>query len=56
MSSPKISIVIPVYNTEKFIDTCLESCITQTMKDIEMTALRITQCPLQRTLQKMIPE
>ena len=36
MSSPKISIVIPVYNTEKFIDTCLESCITQTMKDIEI--------------------
>lgn len=36
MSSPKISIVIPVYNTEKFIDTCLESCITQTLKDIEI--------------------
>lgn len=36
MSSPKISIVIPVYNTEKFIATCLESCITQTLKDIEI--------------------
>lgn len=33
---PKISIIIPVYNTEKYIEKCLESLLHQTMKDIEV--------------------
>lgn len=32
----KISIVIPVYNVEKYIDCCVKSVINQTMKDIEI--------------------
>ncbi|MEE3705473.1 glycosyltransferase [Campylobacter sp. CX2-8023-23] len=32
----KISIIIPVYNVEKYIRECLESCINQTLKDIEI--------------------
>lgn len=32
----KISIIIPVYNTEKYIDECLSSCINQTYKDYEI--------------------
>ena len=33
---PKISVIIPVYNTEKYIEKCLESLAGQTMKDFEV--------------------
>ena len=33
---PKISIIIPVYNVEKYLRECLDSCINQTLKDIEI--------------------
>ncbi|GHV18271.1 hypothetical protein FACS18949_11690 [Clostridia bacterium] len=32
----KISIIIPVYNTEKYIRACLMSVLTQTVRDIEV--------------------
>ena len=35
-SLPKISIVIPVYNVEKYLRQCLESVINQTLQDIEI--------------------
>lgn len=31
-----ISVIIPVYNTEKYLDKCLSSIINQTFKDIEI--------------------
>lgn len=33
---PKISVIIPVYNTEKYIEKCLESLAKQTMQDFEV--------------------
>lgn len=33
---PKISIIIPVYNTEQYLRKCLDSCTNQTFKDIEI--------------------
>ena len=36
---PKISLIIPVYNVEKYIDSCLQSCINQTLKDIEIICI-----------------
>ena len=33
---PKISVIIPVYNTEKYIEKCLESLAGQTMQDFEV--------------------
>ena len=36
MLNPKISIIIPVYNVEKYISQCLESAINQSLKDIEI--------------------
>lgn len=33
---PKVSIIIPVYNVEKYLGECLESVINQTLKDIEI--------------------
>lgn len=36
MSSPKVSIVVPIYKVEKYIDRCLDSLLNQTLKDIEI--------------------
>ena len=33
---PKVSIVIPVYNVEKYLRECLDSVIKQTLQDIEI--------------------
>lgn len=35
-SNPYISIIIPVYNVEKYISRCLDSVINQTLKEIEI--------------------
>lgn len=36
MNNIKVSVIIPVYNTEKYLRDCLESVINQTLKDIEI--------------------
>lgn len=33
---PKVSVIIPVYNTEKYIEACLDSIVNQTLRDIEI--------------------
>lgn len=33
---PKISVIVPVYNTEKYLEKCFDSLINQTMDDIEI--------------------
>lgn len=33
---PKISIILPIYNVEKYLDECLKSVTHQTLKDIEI--------------------
>ena len=35
----KLSIIIPVYNTEKYLDRCLQSVLASTHKDIEVIAV-----------------
>lgn len=34
--TPKLSIIIPVYNVDKYLAECLDSVITQTLKEIEI--------------------
>lgn len=36
MSDPKISIIIPVYNVEKYLGKCLDSILAQTFTDFEV--------------------
>ncbi len=33
---PKVSVIIPVYNVEKYLRECLDSVVNQTLKDIEI--------------------
>lgn len=36
VEKPKVSVVIPVYNVEKYLVECMDSVINQTFKDIEI--------------------
>lgn len=36
MGTPKISVIVPVYNVEQYLDRCIESITNQTLKDIEI--------------------
>ena len=36
VENPKVSVIIPVYNVEKYIRECLDSIVGQTLKDIEI--------------------
>ena len=33
---PKISVIVPIYNTEKYLSQCIESILTQTFSDFEL--------------------
>ncbi len=35
----KVSVIVPVYNVEKYLSECLESIINQTLKDIEIICI-----------------
>lgn len=34
--NPQFSIIVPVYNTEKYLDRCVKSLLSQTLSDIEV--------------------
>lgn len=36
MNSPLISVIVPVYNTEKYLDQCIQSVLTQTYTNWEL--------------------
>ena len=36
MCDEKISIVIPIYNTEQYLDKCVDSVLNQTYKNLEV--------------------
>ena len=39
MNTPKISIIIPVYNSEEYIPQCLDSLLSQTYKNLEIICI-----------------
>lgn len=34
--NPKLSVIVPIYNVEKYLDKCLDSLVNQTMDEIEI--------------------
>ena len=36
MNHPKVSIIVPVYNVEKYLSCCMDSLLHQTLEDIEI--------------------
>ena len=39
ISNPRVSIIIPVYNNEKYLSACLDSLINQTLYEIEIICI-----------------
>lgn len=39
MNKKKVSVIVPVYNVEKYIDKCLKSLVNQTLSDIEIVVV-----------------
>lgn len=39
MNNFKVSIIIPIYNVEKYISSCIESCINQIYRNIEIICI-----------------
>ena len=33
---PKISVIVPIYNVEEYIDICIKSILNQSFKDFEL--------------------
>ena len=38
-TQPKVSILVPCYNVEKYLPQCLDSIVNQTLKDIEIIVI-----------------
>ena len=36
MAEYKTSVIVPVYNTEKYLDECIQSILRQTQKEVEI--------------------
>ena len=36
---PKITIIVPVYNVEKYLKECLDSLVSQTIDNIEVICI-----------------
>ncbi len=36
MNQPKVSVIVPIYNAEKYLRECLDPIVNQTLKDIEI--------------------
>ena len=54
--NPAISVIIPMYNTEKYIEECLQSLLNQTLKNFEVIV--VDDCSTDNSVavvQKMIP-
>ena len=39
MTDIKVSVIIPVYNAERYLKKCLESVINQTLREIEIICI-----------------
>ena len=39
MSNPKVSVIVPVYNTERYLRKCMDSLVSQTLKEIQIVVI-----------------
>lgn len=39
MKKPRVSVLVPIYNVERYLPKCLDSLEAQTLKDIEFICI-----------------
>lgn len=44
MANPKVSVIVPVYNTQKYLRRCMDSIVAQTLRDIEIVIVDDGSC------------
>ena len=49
VNAPKISVIVPMYNAEKYLSLCINSILAQTFKDFEL--ILIDDCSKDKTLE-----
>ena len=40
---PKVSVIVPIYNVENYLDDCLSSIVNQTLDDIGLEGFELTE-------------
>lgn len=53
MGTPLVSVIIPCYNAEKYIDICMESLLKQTIGFEQLEVILVNDASTDRTLEKM---
>jgi glycosyltransferase involved in cell wall biosynthesis len=48
MDAPTVSIIVPVYNVEKYLEKCIDSILSQTFKDFEL--ILVDDCSMDNSL------
>ncbi|PIP88849.1 MAG: glycosyl transferase, partial [Bdellovibrionales bacterium CG22_combo_CG10-13_8_21_14_all_38_13] len=49
MSSPKVSVILPVYNGEEYLDQAIKSVLFQSYKNLEL--IIVDDCSTDRSLE-----
>lgn len=49
LKTPKISVLIPVYNVEKYVERCILSVLNQTLQE-EIEVIIVNDCTLDRSM------
>lgn len=59
MNIPQISVIVPVYNVEKYLSRCIESILSQTFTDLNccslMTAAQTARARFAMSMQRKTP-
>ena len=50
---PKISVIVPIYNVERYLERCIESILNQTLQDLEL--ILVNDCISTSKSNKLIP-
>ena len=48
----KVSIIIPIYNAQKYLEKCIKSAVNQTLKEIEVICINNGSSDIEEKVRK----